>query len=59
MHLVDNRPTYEGETIGTANGPEQATAMLIEAGVAEIGQEQELIAVIEHGMAQARARTVE
>ena len=59
VHLVDNRPTYEGETIGTANGPEQATAMLIEAGVAEIGQEQELIAVIEHGMAQARARTVE
>ena len=59
VHMVDNRPTYEGETIGTANGPGQAAAMLIEAGVAEIGEEQELIALIEHGIAQAITRPVE
>ena len=59
VQVVDNRPTYEGETIGTAQGPEQAAAMLIEAGAAEIGEEKELIATIARGMDQARARTVE
>ena len=56
VRLVDNRPTYEGETIGTARGPEQAAAMLIEAGIAETGREEELAKEIEHGMEQARGR---
>lgn len=59
VQLVDNRPTYEGETIGVAHGPEEAAAMLIEAEVAEAGEKEELIATIARKMEGARALATE
>ena len=50
VRLIDNRPTHEGETIGVAHEPEQAAAMLLEAGIAGPKQQDALIATIEQRM---------
>ena len=59
VDLVDNRPTHEGERIGTARGAQQAAEMLIEGGLAASSQKEPLIAEIQQEMEQVRAQTIE
>lgn len=59
VRLVDNRPTREGETLGSARSAGGAARMLVEAGIAPAGQETEVAEEIEQGMARARGETPE
>ena len=53
IRLIDNRPTHEGVTIGVAHEPEQAAAMLLDAGIAAPEQRSALIATIQQRMKNA------